>query len=121
MKRSVRQLLFWTPRILCILFAVFVSLFALDVFGEDYDFWETLVALLMHLIPTGIILVGLAISWRWEWVGGVLFVALGVFYFVMTRGRFDWLTYLLMSGPLFLIGVLFLLNWLYWDQLRNSS
>jgi len=121
MKRSVRRLLFWTPRILCILFAVFVSLFALDVFGEGYGFWETIVALLMHLVPTGIILVVLAISWRWEWVGGLLFVALGVFYFVMTKGRFDWLTYLIISGPLFLIGSLFLLNWLCRDQLRDSS
>ena len=64
MKKPVKRVVFWTPRILCILFAVFVSLFALDVFGEGYDFWETIVALVMHLIPTGIILISLAIAWR---------------------------------------------------------
>ena len=120
MKRPVKRLLFWTPRILCILFAVFVSLFALDVFGEGYGLWGTMLALLMHLIPTGVILIVLAISWRWEWVGGVLFITLGVLYLVMAWGRFHWSTYLVISGPLFLVGVLFLINWLYRAELRTQ-
>ena len=122
MKRSVKRLLFWAPRILCVLFAAFVSLFALDVFDQGYGFWETILALLMHLIPTtGIIVVVLVISWRWEWVGGVLFTALGALYLVMFRGRFHWSAYLTISGPLFLVGVLFLVNWLYRAELRASS
>ena len=120
MKRPVKRLLFWTPRILCILFAVFVSLFALDVFGEGYGFWETIQALLMHLVPTGVILIVLAISWRWEWVGGVLFIALGVLYLAMSWGRLHWSAYLVISGPLFLVGVLFLINWLYRAELRTQ-
>ena len=119
MKRPVKRLLFWAPRILCILFAVFVSLFALDVVGEGYGLWGTILALLMHLIPTAVILIVLAISWRWEWVGGILFIALGVLYLVMSWGRFHWSAYLLISGPLFLVGVLFLVNWLYRAELRT--
>jgi hypothetical protein len=115
-----KRLLFWTPRVLCILFAGFVSLFALDVFGEGYGFWETILALLIHLVPTYIILILLAIAWRWEWVGAILFGVLGVWYILMTRGRFPWTTYLAMSGPLFLIGVLFQLNWVYRRELRNG-
>ena len=76
------QLLYWTPRLLCILFAIFISLFALDVLGEGYGFWGTILKLLMHLIPTGIFLIVLAITWRWEWVGGILFPALGVLYMI---------------------------------------
>jgi len=120
MKRSVKRLLFWAPRILCILFAVFVSLFALDVVGEGYGLWGTILALLMHLIPTGVILIVLAISWRWEWVGGVLFIALGVLYLAMSWGRLHWSAYLVISGPLFLVGVLFLINWLYRAELRTQ-
>jgi hypothetical protein len=103
------------------LFALFVSLFALDVFGEGYGFWETIWALLMHLIPTAIILVVLAISWRWEWAGGILLIALGVGYIVAFRGRADWTAYLLISGPLFLIGVLFLVNWRYRAEIRAAA
>ncbi|HUU28895.1 MAG TPA: hypothetical protein VM123_13875 [archaeon] len=121
MTRPVKRLLFWTPRILCILFAVFVSLFALDVFSEGYGFWKTILALLIHLIPTYIIIIVLIFSWRWEWVGGILFIALAAFYIFWVWGRFPWLTYLVMSGPLFLVGVLFLINWVYRAELRASD
>lgn len=121
MRAPVKRLLYWTPRILCILFAAFLSLFALDVFGEGYTFWETVVALLMDLIPTGIVLIVLAIAWRWEWVGAVLFLALGAWYLVTAWGHFHWSAYLMISGPLFLVGVLFLINWLYRAELRASS
>jgi hypothetical protein len=64
MRGTLERLLHWTPRILGLLFAAFVSVFALDVFGEGYTFWQTILALMMHLIPTGVVLVALAISWR---------------------------------------------------------
>jgi len=69
MRRPVRRLLFWTPRVALLLFAAFLSIFALDVFGAGYGFWETALALLMHLIPMWIMLGALALAWRWEWVG----------------------------------------------------
>ena len=113
MTKSVKQWLFWTPRVLVMLFAAFVSIFALDVFGAGYGFWETILALFMHLIPTGLLVVALVIAWRWPWVGGILFPGLGVAYLVSMWGRFPWSVYLIMMGPLFLVGILFWLNWLY--------
>ena len=111
MKKPFQHLLFWAPRILCLLFAAFISLFALDVFGENRGFWQTVFALLMHLLPTGLLLVVLAFSWRWEWIGGVVFPALGGLYLVTCWGRFHWSAYLVIAGPLFLVGTLFLLCW----------
>lgn len=121
MKTPLKRLLFWAPRILCILFAGFISIFAADVFGEGYGFWKTIVALLVHLIPTWIILIVLAISWRREWVGGIVFNVLGVLYLIAFWGRFHWSAYIMISGPLFLIGVLFSLNWLCRRELRTST
>jgi len=121
MKKPVKRVVFCMPRILCILFAVFISLFALDVFGEGYGFWETIVALLMHLIPTAIVLIALAVAWRWEWIGAIVFVGLGVWYLIMAWGKFDWITYLLIAGPLFLVGALFLVNWLFRAEQRLST
>lgn len=114
-----KRLLHWTPRILGLLFAIFLSLFALDVFDEGYGSWETVVALFMHLVPTFIVLIVLAIAWRWEWVGAVLFCGLAVFYVLWTWGRFPFGTYLAISGPLLLVGILFLLNWRRRDELRE--
>jgi len=113
MNQTVEKILFWSPRVLGILIAIFVSLFALDVFGEGYSFWETIAALAMHLIPTLVILIVLGIAWRWEWTGGFLFVALGVLYITLFWEPSNLPAYLIISGPLFLVGILFLLDGCY--------
>ena len=57
-----KRLLFWAPRALCIAFSIFLSWFALDVFSQGYGLGKTLLALLIHLAPAGIVLVVLAIA-----------------------------------------------------------
>jgi hypothetical protein len=93
----------------------------LDVFSEHQGFWNTTLALLIHLIPTGILLLILAITWRWEWVGGLLFPALGALYIIGFWGRFHWSAYVVLSGSLFLLGGLFLLGWKYRAELRTKA
>ena len=110
MLRPLSRFLFWSPRVLGIAFAAFISIFALDVFQEDSSFHKKILALLIHLIPTAILVFILIISWRWEWVGVGLFIGLGFLYLIMACGKFQWSAYLTISGPLFLIGVLFFLN-----------
>jgi hypothetical protein len=119
MKIPWKPILFWTPRVLCLLFAVFLSLFALDVFGEHYGFWRTILALFMHLVPTAIVLVILAISWRWELVGALSFAALGAYYVFTTWGRMHWSAHLAIAGPLFLVGAMFAIDWVY--QVRRAT
>jgi hypothetical protein len=41
----------------------------------------------------------------------------GIFYLVAFQGQ-HWSAYLLIAGPLFLIGAFFLLNWLYRVELH---
>jgi len=109
MNKPLKRVLFWSPRVLCIAFAIFLSMFALDVFNEGLSVGNTILAFLIHLIPTAFVVVVLAISWRWEWVGGVLFIAMGVLYLVQAWRHPDWVVTI--SGPLFLVGALFLLSW----------
>lgn len=122
----MKNILYWTPRVLTILFTAFLALFALDVFGEDYTFWETLVALFMHLIPNFLLIILLVIAWKWERVGGVLFIGLGLLFMVwfggidvLTRNTAagfraeNWFGGLLVPGFVALVGVLFLLDQAY--------
>jgi hypothetical protein len=44
MEHRSSRAFFWAPRALAILFIAFMSFFALDVFGEGYGFWRTLIA-----------------------------------------------------------------------------
>lgn len=105
------RLLYWTPRVLALLFAVFISLFALDVFSEGRGFLETAVALLIHLVPTAVILGVLVLSWKREWIGALFYPVLAILYIVLAWGKFPMGTYFIISGPLALTGVLFLVNW----------
>jgi hypothetical protein len=111
MKKPVHPVLYWIPRGLVILDAIFISLFALDVFGEGYDFLNLLQALAIHLLPSAVILISLAIAWRWEWIGGILFIALGIAYIVTAWGAFHWSAYAVIAGPLLLSGCLFIIYW----------
>ncbi len=119
MNTSRKRVLFWTPRVLCILLAMFLSVFALDVFSEVNGIWQTIGALLLHLVPVYLVVIVLVIAWRREWVGAILFIALGLFFLVSYLGRMHWSAYLAIPGPLVLIGVLFLFNWIYRAQLRT--
>ena len=106
MNTNMKQFLFWIPRVLCILFALFLSMFSLDVFSEGYGFGETILALLTHLLPAISIIILLIIAWRWERVGAILCISLSLFLLLSSGGE-SWF----ISLPLFLTGLLFLLSW----------
>jgi hypothetical protein len=112
-----KQLLFWAPRVLCLLFIGFVSMFALDVFGETRGVWRTIVALAMHLIPSFVLLGALILAWRWEWIGAVLFAAAGVFFGVIVRA--GWAGKAMFVVPCVLTAGLFLWNWVNRAELRG--
>ena len=104
------SILYWAPRILGILFALFTSIFALDVFQQSGPWSAMLVGLLLHLIPTIVIALLVALAWRHDLFGAAIFPALGVLYIIWAWGRFPWFVYALMAGPLFVLGILFLLG-----------
>jgi hypothetical protein len=117
------ELLYWAPRALCMVFALLISMLALDVFGEGRGFWQTLLALTMHLIPTFLLLMVLWASWRREWIGGTLFPLLGVLYILWAWNKpfGTWSVLLLMAGPLVVTGALFLLSWHYRSELSGKA
>jgi len=106
----VERLLFWSPRILGILFVLFIALFAMDVFGENESPGQIALALIIHLIPAFACLVVLIVAWRWERVGAILYVVLGLAYIIMTWRRFPLVAYVAIAGPLLLTGLLFYLH-----------
>jgi len=108
MQRTSAAWLSWAPRVAGVLVAAFLALFALDAF-ENQSFLGALPAFAIHLIPSFFVLAAVAISWKLEWVGAVAFFGLAVAYAVMVRGRIDWIAAI--SGPLVLVGVLFLVAW----------
>lgn len=112
----MKHIIHWVPRVLSIGVALFFALFALDVFGEFDSISETLIALFMHLIPTIIVLVAAAVAWHWPIVGGVVFLVLGGFSVMQYDTYKHPFTFLLISTPIFVAGLLFL-----WDALGSQN
>jgi hypothetical protein len=120
MADSTKRLLYWAPRVLCIAFAAFTSIFAIDVFSMPLEPAEMVVALFLHLIPTALIVFALWVSWRHEWFGAAFFPLLAVLHFA-TKSHLDPLAYVIVDGPLFVLGVLFWLNWVERAALRPGT
>ncbi len=116
-----KKLLYWTPRGLCLAFALFLCVFAADVFAEGLGFWRTSLALFMHLIPVFVVLLILALAWRWEWVCALLLTMLGCLQiWLMLSRHMPWQSWAIIAGPLFVIAALFLANWLERKELHGG-
>ena len=121
-KKKVKKWIYWTPRILAIVFVFFLSLFSLDIFDMQLGFLGTILGLFMHNIPSLILLAALLLSWnRYEIIGGITFIFAGVFYFFLVlinilrnspSELYQLFWTLLITGPAIFIGILFLINWL---------
>jgi len=112
---STQRLIYWAPRVLCVAYIIFLSLFALDVFGE-YHGWQLAAALLIHLVPSFVLALVLVLAWRWEWIGAVVFCAAALWYSLHTLRHPNWI--LTIAGPLFVVAGLFYASWL--NRPRNA-
>jgi hypothetical protein len=61
------------------------------------------------------ILITLIMVWIWELAGGIMFIVWGIVYIILVIGKFPLIGYLVVSGPLFLLGILFILDY-YLDK-----
>lgn len=105
---STQTLLFWIPRAAGIGVAGFFALFALDAFNGQ-SLVSALPEFAIHLIPSLLVLIVVAVAWRFEWIGAIAFVGLAALYAATARGRLDWIV--IVSGPLVVVGLLFLASW----------
>lgn len=114
-RKNTKSWMYYSPRVLTIIFILFISMFALDVFGNNYTFWQTVQGLFMHLIPSMIMIVFLIIAWKREWVGAVGFFLFALIYIGMIVRRpleGYMLSYsLIIAGPSIIVGILWWLNW----------
>lgn len=117
---------FWAPRVLAIAYIVFISLFALDVFGEKRSVAEMLLALGIHLLPSAILVAVLILAWRWEWIGAAFYALAGLWYVVTVERlhmpqtmKLIWIAGI--AVPAFLLAALFLVNWIKRGELHARA
>ena len=116
MEKKINRFVYWAPRILSIAFVLFLMVFSLDVFEPGLSAQEIAIGLFMHNIPALILAAVVVISWKREIVGGIVFILAGVAYIALTAtagrlGDGGWVAIPVIAGPAFLIGILYILNW----------
>ncbi len=125
MKKSTK-VIYWLPRIICILAILFVSLFALDAFDHGDTIWQKLGAFIMHLIPSFILLAFLIVAWKWELIGGIIFILIGVgfspwvFIHNLRMNESVWMSLGIIASitfPFIVVGVLFIIG--HYKQKRS--
>ncbi|MEY2925381.1 MAG: hypothetical protein RLZZ337_1931 [Bacteroidota bacterium] len=118
MKTSVK-VLHWTPRIICILAILFISLFALDSFSPDLTIWQQIGAFLLHLIPSFVLIFVLIVAWKWEFIGGIIFTLIGlgfspvIFLHNYKMNQSVWISLsiiLFITMPFIIVGILFIMS-----------
>lgn len=105
---------------LSVFLILFLSLFALDVFVPGETILNMIVGFAIHLIPNFVILAVLIFSWKKEMAGGILFIALAVFFIFFFHAYKNLATFLVVPAPLIVIGLLFLLSSRY-NKLRKEK
>jgi glucose-6-phosphate-specific signal transduction histidine kinase len=105
--------------VLGIAVCLFLSIFALDSFGEGKSLAQGLADFALHVAPMVILLVVVGLSWRWPWVGGVVFTALALTYATWARQHPSWIA--VVAVPLLVVGLLFLWSWAMHRQLHGMA
>ena len=119
MKPSIK-FLHWTPRIICVLSILFISMFAADAFESSRTIWQQFASLFLHLIPTFILTVLLIITWKWEYLGGLLFILVSIasspFVFMLNHNRNHFSIgqcigiITMINIPFIIVGILFIIS-----------
>ena len=118
MKTSLK-ILHWSPRILCIMAILFVSLFALDSFDPRLSLLQQIGEFLIHLIPSFVLLACLIVAWKWELIGGIILASIGIgfspFVYQLNYHRIHdvgacLVILLVITFPFIVVGVLFIMS-----------
>ncbi len=122
------KILFWTPRVLCILAILFVSMFALDSFEPGVPVSQQILAFLMHMIPSFVLILALVVAWKWELIGGIIVGTVGLatspFVYSLNYNRthsagISFGIVCMVCMPFLVVGILFI--WDHYHRKQNSK
>lgn len=97
--------------ILGVLYAVALLVFAADVFNHEQNIAQTFYDLLLHLLPTAVILLIVFVAYNRPLIGAIIYLVLGLMYIITGWARMHWSAHVLIAGPLLLLSALYITAW----------
>ena len=107
---STNSKFIWIPRVLTIFFILFISIFALDVFEGDASVIEKIGGLLIHLIPSFVLVAVLIVFWKRPLVSGILFILAGILFTIRYRTYNDIFTFIAFTVMIAICGILYIIS-----------
>lgn len=106
----MKLFLFLTPRLLAILIAIFLEVFAFDIFDVIIPFEKKFGIFMIHSIPSLFLLTATLISWKNSLLGIITFSVLLIVFSLYFNTLYDTTLFLVISVPLMIIAFLFALD-----------
>ncbi len=103
----------WPARLAGMAMALFLALFALDPFDAGGSLRNKVLHMLLHLWPSGLLVLSIVLAWRRPMVGILAFLVLACGYAVWAWEHPQWV--LVISGPLVVVALLYA-----WSALRTA-
>jgi hypothetical protein len=92
-----------------ICFALALLIFAGDVFNKNQSATQTILDLLVHFIPTAIVLFLVVIAHQRPLVGSIIFAINGLVYIITGWANLHWTAHVLIAGPLLVLSMLYIM------------
>lgn len=105
----MKKIIYWLPRIFSIILTSFWFVFIFWSHGLSRQ----------SFIESGVwvvLLIMTILAWRQQKIGQLGFIFFSILYIILMWGKFTFITYLVVSGPLLLTGFLYLIS----DNLKLS-
>ncbi len=105
-----KNILLKIAKILSIIYILFISMFAFDMFAENWIWYKILIGFLIHLIPSFVLIALLVWAWKKSLYGGIAFIVLSIIFTLFFKTYQMWQSLVFLTLPLLIIGVLFILG-----------
>jgi hypothetical protein len=104
------KILYWFPRVLSIIAILFMMMFSLDTFSGSAPLGEKILGLLAHNIPAFVLIVALVVAWKYEIIGGSIFILLSIAMAVFYKSFAGNPGSLIVISPFVIAGLMFILH-----------
>ena len=94
-----------------VLYAVALLIFAADVFNHEQNIAQTFYDILLHLLPTAVVLFIVVVAYNRPLIGAIIYLVLGLMYIITGWASMHWSAHVLIAGPLFLLSALYITDW----------
>lgn len=85
----MKQFLHYCPRILSILFCLFIMMFSFDVFEGNSSIIDMLIGFIMHNLPVFGMAIITFFAWKNDLIGGIGFIGISLFFFILVSSNMN--------------------------------